>query len=126
MKALSIRQPWASLIIEGHKDTENRTWGTDWRGRFLVHASQRFDHAGYMWVESEIGLSLPAPSSYIAGAIIGSVNLDDIVGIADSPWAIGPLCWLLSDPRPCKPIPYKGRLGFYENNIHLHELERGE
>ena len=29
MKALSIRQPWAWLIVNGYKDVENRTWGPD-------------------------------------------------------------------------------------------------
>jgi len=33
MKALSILQPWAWLVVNGHKDIENRTWGTGFRGR---------------------------------------------------------------------------------------------
>lgn len=32
MKALTIKQPWASLIVHGIKDIENRTWRTDYRG----------------------------------------------------------------------------------------------
>jgi hypothetical protein len=38
MKILSVRQPWASLIVNGFKDVENRTWPTRYRGRILVHA----------------------------------------------------------------------------------------
>lgn len=38
MKALSIRQPWASFIIWGLKDVENRSWPTEYGGPFLVHA----------------------------------------------------------------------------------------
>ena len=38
--ALSIRQPWAWLIVNGHKDIENRDWPTNFRGRLLVHAGQ--------------------------------------------------------------------------------------
>ncbi|WP_206002040.1 ASCH domain-containing protein [Paraburkholderia aromaticivorans] len=41
MKALSIRQPWAWLIVKGHKDIENRTWSTRFRGRVLIHAGAR-------------------------------------------------------------------------------------
>lgn len=37
MKALSILQPWAWLIVNGNKDIENRNWHTRFRGRFLVH-----------------------------------------------------------------------------------------
>jgi hypothetical protein len=39
MKALSIKQPWASLIAHGIKDIENRTWRTKFRGRIYIHAS---------------------------------------------------------------------------------------
>lgn len=41
MKALSIKQPWASLIAHGIKDIENRTWRTHFRGRIYIHASAK-------------------------------------------------------------------------------------
>ncbi|NBF09766.1 ASCH domain-containing protein [Pseudomonas sp. Fl4BN1] len=47
MKALSIRQPWAWLIIHGGKDVENRSWHTKYRGRFLVHASKGMTRGEY-------------------------------------------------------------------------------
>ena len=34
---LSIRQPWAWLIVNGYKDIENRTWSTRFRGKVLIH-----------------------------------------------------------------------------------------
>jgi hypothetical protein len=43
MKILSIRQPWASLIVAGVKDVENRTWPMRYRGRVLIHSSLRAD-----------------------------------------------------------------------------------
>ena len=53
MKIISIKQPWASLIIAGgtnirtgaidQKNIENRTWSTSYRGPVLVHASLRAD-----------------------------------------------------------------------------------
>jgi hypothetical protein len=43
MKELSIRQPWAWLIIAGHKDVENRSWTTTYRGPLLIHAARRPD-----------------------------------------------------------------------------------
>jgi len=36
MKALSIRQPWAWLIVDGYKDIENSTWHTNYRGPALI------------------------------------------------------------------------------------------
>ena len=43
MKAISVKQPWASLIISGIKDIENRKWKTNYRGRVLIHASNSTD-----------------------------------------------------------------------------------
>ena len=40
MLALSIRQPWASLILNAGKDIENRCWPTKVRGRILIHAAK--------------------------------------------------------------------------------------
>ena len=41
MKALSLRQPWASLIADGRKTIETRTWRTHYRGPLAIHASAR-------------------------------------------------------------------------------------
>ena len=41
MKAISIKQPFASLIAYGIKDIENRTWKTDYRGKVYIHASAK-------------------------------------------------------------------------------------
>lgn len=38
MKVLTIKQPWASLIIEGYKEYEFRSWKTKYRGKILIHA----------------------------------------------------------------------------------------
>lgn len=39
MKTLSVRQPWASLLVSGLKDIENRTWTPNFKGRIMIHAS---------------------------------------------------------------------------------------
>lgn len=41
MKAISIKQPWASLIAHGIKDIENRTWKTNYLGKVYIHASAK-------------------------------------------------------------------------------------
>lgn len=38
MKALTIKEPWATLIIEGYKEYEFRSWKTNYRGKILIHA----------------------------------------------------------------------------------------
>lgn len=39
MKTLSVRQPWASLLVSGLKDIENRTWAPNFKGRIMIHGS---------------------------------------------------------------------------------------
>ena len=48
MKALSIRQPWAWLIVNGHKDIENRQWRTHFRGKIYVHAAKGMTRGDYL------------------------------------------------------------------------------
>ena len=43
MKALSLKQPWAELILQGKKTIETRIWNTNFRGEFLIHASGNLD-----------------------------------------------------------------------------------
>jgi hypothetical protein len=43
MKVLTIRQPWASLIVWNLKDVENRNWKTNYRGPLIIHAAGKFD-----------------------------------------------------------------------------------
>ena len=43
MKAISIRQPWAWLVVHGYKDVDNRTWATKHRGPILIHAGKALD-----------------------------------------------------------------------------------
>lgn len=38
MKALTIKQPWATLIVDGYKEYEFRSWKTNYRGKILIHA----------------------------------------------------------------------------------------
>jgi ASCH domain len=57
MKALSVRQPWAWLIIAGHKDVENRSWTTTYRGPLLIHAARRPDDV-MADIENRYGVSI--------------------------------------------------------------------
>uniref|UniRef100_A0AAU6W2C9 ASCH domain-containing protein n=1 Tax=Pseudomonas phage Touem01 TaxID=3138548 RepID=A0AAU6W2C9_9VIRU len=122
MKALSIRQPWAWLIIHGGKDIENRSWHTKFRGRFLVHASMGMTKAEYMSVKSyltypgihELGIKLPRFADLQRGGIIGSVELVDSVDHSDSPWFMGPRGFVLRNPEPLQFRPFKGALQFFK------------
>lgn len=43
MKALTVKQPWATLISEGIKKYEFRSWKTNYRGKILIHAGAGID-----------------------------------------------------------------------------------
>lgn len=122
MKALSIRQPWAWLIVHAGKDIENRTWHTRFRGRFLVHAASgmtRREHAEVQRFALESGAvqaasDFPAFEELQRGGIIGSVELVDSVDTSASPWYMGHKGFVLRDPVALPFAPLKGRLGFFE------------
>lgn len=105
MKALTVRQPWASHLVHSGKDVENRTWPTYYRGPLVIHAGQRVDEA-----------APPFDGPLPRGALIGVVDLVDVVGDHPSPWAEpGQWHWVLANPRPFpRPISYRGRLGLFE------------
>ena len=113
MKALTIQQPWASLIFQAGKNIENRDWYTPHRGRFWVHAAKTIDRGGYEFMaEHGIVLHGPMPTS----AIIGSVDLIDVVRQSDSIWFCGKYGFVLEYPQPCSPMPMKGQLGFWDTD----------
>lgn len=114
MKALSVRQPWAHLIIHHGKDIENRTWATKYRCPLLIHAGKTIDSYAYeiKLIQSDLQL----------GQCVGIVDLIDCVTDSDSKWFDGPFGFVLANPRPIKPFPYKGQLGFFEVPDHFIEI----
>lgn len=76
MKVISIKQPWASLIINGYKKYEFRTWKTKYRGEILIHASKSYDKKLIEYF-NEYNLEYPI------GCIIGKVNLNDCIPVTE-------------------------------------------
>ena len=116
MKALSIRQPWAWLIVNGYKYIENRTWSTEFRGRVYVHTGRRIKSGDFPEQRDFIRKSkIILPEELPLGAIAGKVTITDCVDASSSPWFCGPYGFLLSSPVAYKdPIPYRGQLGFFQ------------
>lgn len=132
MIALSIRQPWASLILKAGKDIENRNWPTKVRGRVLVHAAKGMTRDEY---EDAITFAIDAiradPRNAGAterqtlrelgfafedlqcGGIIGSVEVVDCRRASASPWFVGEFGFVLRDPKPIPFTPWRGQLGFF-------------
>lgn len=116
--ALSINQPWASLIAYGAKDIENRDWPTNFRGEFLIHAGLKRDGETQDDVDAGIhpltGYALDIiPASYGRGGIIGIAEIVDCVSRSDSPWFVGRYGFVIRNARPIALIPCVGALGFF-------------
>jgi hypothetical protein len=71
MKCLSLKQPYAELLVSGKKTIELRNWNTYFRGKFLVHASKNIDKER----SDFLGIG---HKKLICGAIIGSAVLYDV------------------------------------------------
>lgn len=123
MKAITIKQPWASLIVHGIKNIENRSWRTNFRGRVLIHASgshgRKFS-VDLTDAQSKAAFATIAKETMFGnmpfGSIIGSVEIVDCVQNHPSIWADkGVYNWVLANPILFpEPIPVKGKLSFWE------------
>ncbi len=119
MKALSIRQPWAWLIVHGYKDIENRTWKTSFRGHFLVQAGLKFDYQGYEDVCRQFDIPLPPAHTFDLGGIAGAATIVDCVDQSNSPWFSGPYGFILKNQQPLPFLAIRGQLGFF-NTVYKH------
>lgn len=129
---LSVRQPWAWFIANGHKPVENRTWATRYRGPLLIHASKEMGEKDYqeaitfiMDLDPDLAASRPYYSQYQRGGIVGMATLVDCVTSYDSPWFTGPIGWVLADAKPIEFLPCPGRLGLFEIPPSLMKIIEG-
>ena len=71
LQALSIRQPWTSMIISGMKTMELRSWQTSYRGWLWIHSGKKVDLEALQLLDE-------APRQYQTGGLLGIAHLDDI------------------------------------------------
>lgn len=128
MTALSIRQPWAWLILHRGKDIENRNWHSSHRGYILVHAAkgmtmQEYEDAqefAYLVADAQqkprSDLQLPPFADLERGGIVGRINLIGCVDSDDSPWFVGRYGFVLRNPEPLPFRACRGQLGFFQVN----------
>lgn len=77
MKALTIRQPWATLIMLGVKRYEFRSWKTNFRGEVLIHAGKGIDKEAVERLKKYLPDELPL------GKILGKVNIADCIPMSE-------------------------------------------
>lgn len=128
MKALTICQPYAHLIIQGRKTCENRTWPTNYRGLMYIHAGK-----SRQWMDEEDGVDLES------GVRVDAMAFGAVVGIAQLVACIhkdskllpewtskmteeqrhhvnGPYCWIFDKINAIGPWPWKGAQGLFDIN----------
>jgi hypothetical protein len=100
----------------GEKDVENRTWTTRYRGPLAIHAGQRFDTDLQPW-QQRMAATI---DSFPRGAIIGVVDLVDVVRASSSRWAVpASYHWILTNAHPIEPVPARGRLGLWIPEVEI-------
>lgn len=126
MKVLSIKEPFATLIANGDKLIETRSWKTNYRGEIFIHASGSKLAKEYLTNEYVVSLINNLPMHY--GNIICKANLVDCVYMDNSflekikknpkeyslgLYEKGRYGWILKDVEPIYPIPAKGKLNIW-------------
>ena len=128
MKVLTIKEPWATLIIEKYKKYEFRSWKTNYRGKILIHTSQV--------IEKDMKERFKDYKlNYKCGYIIGEAELVDCIKIDEkfekNLRKINPLiyarsghvrkyAWKLENiVKYDKPIPCKGKLGLWNYEVEI-------
>lgn len=129
MKVLSIKEPYATLIANGDKLIETRSWKTNYRGELYIHASSAKIVKNYLTNQYVIDISKNLKMNY--GNIICKAKLVDCIymnqDFIDSikkdqkeyqlgQYELGRYAWVLADVELIKPIPAKGKLNIWNYN----------
>jgi hypothetical protein len=128
VKALTISQPFASLIADGEKWVENRTWETRYRGSLAIHAGkgtqylskselQEYPHGCVIavcdlvaCVNLEVMRSLQHPCSVLP---VSGRTGKTFAELFNHKHAEGPWCWVLENVRKIEPVPISGKQGLW-------------
>jgi hypothetical protein len=147
IRALTVHQPWATALIWGGKDIENRPRRTNYRGRLWIHAGLHHpDWGNYLEVRGLSGevfgwtdtrrtsadqmerLRRMTQHTGALGVILGRV---DIVGCHEAaecctPWGhVGVWHWVVANPLPLRePVPCRGMLGLWRLPEDVEKLVR--
>lgn len=146
MKAITILEPWASLIACGEKKIETRSWATKYRGKIAIHAAAKhtrlqFKEPYYSVLSEYYRLHVPYEDDEILyGKIIAIADLVDCAQfthtmiprrntillngqevtekeIAFGEYTPGRWGWILEKVQRIKPVPAKGQQRIWNWNI---------
>lgn len=138
-RALSLYEPWASLVTLGAKQYETRSWSTRYRGLVVIHASQNREYLHQMFAHTfyevfkEVGIL--QPNQFVLGAAVGVAWLEDVLPVerlwseigsiekSFGDYSEGRFAWKFARPMRFEtPIPIRGAQGLWEWPSHLAAL----
>ncbi len=147
IKVITLKQPWAHLVVNGDKKIETRVWRTNYRGELYIHASKNF--SGYDMelcrLDKHFKNAIPDVNKIVTGAIIGKVKLVDCVEtelikafpstgkgnmLIDDELAFGDysatrFAWILEEAEVLdKPIVTNGRLSIWDFMLVLDDVRK--
>lgn len=133
MKAITILQPWASLIACGAKKIETRSWPTKYRGKIAIHAGKKEYAGGMIYFNTFLRYQnmFLDEEEFIYGSVIAIADLVDCLKIINGNrldgapfyeeqfeiakreipfgnYTPGRYAWILDNVRPIEPVPAKG------------------
>ena len=126
MKVLSVKEPFATLITNGIKKIETRSWKTNYRGELFIHSSGKNIAKEFLINDFVINLIKNMDMNY--GNIICKCNLVDCIYMDDEfienikknqieyncgEYKVGRYAWIIDDIKTIYPIPTKGKLNIW-------------
>lgn len=129
---LTLHQPWAWLVVNGHKKLENRPWRSHFTGKILIHASKRADCYEYDDLAAQIfkkhKITVPLFQTIDFGAMVGWAEFGPMQNRAPqssrlAKWFTGPFAWPILDavafPQPCHKLRGYQRMWRTPGNLVL-------
>ncbi len=142
MKAITIKQPWATLIPRGLKEFETRSWATKHRGAIAIHAGKTIDKEAFnepVIYSTLMKIGIRSPIDLPTGVVIATANLMECHKITSDYYSMyeqknagtdkghliegdewwfgnyeeGRYAWQLSDVQAIEPVPAKGQLSLW-------------
>lgn len=150
MKAISLWQPWASLISLSMKRYETRSWGTNYRGELLICSAKKrtkqqekiYDKILYKYQDQYPDLLIDGEwcrewDDLLFGACVAIVTLTDCIRMTEEfitqeaeveidcgDWLFGRWAWKLENIRKIEPFPVCGKQGFFNVDLAAVDLEK--
>ncbi len=138
MKAITIWQPYASLIESRLKRYETRSWKTSYRGPLLIHSGQRpmrwiLKHSAEPALDVAIEafgidklMQLPVGRAICVVDLVDCIEMTPEFIAEQSPteravgdWEPGRFAWKLANPRSVERIELIGKQGLWNIDGHL-------